>query len=503
MSQASITLDPERQIGAISPLLFGGFAEHMGRCIYGGVYDPGSPHADARGFRRDVLAALKELNFRIIRYPGGNFLSGYHWQDGVGPRAQRPRRRELAWHSIETNQFGTNEFIDLCHDLGTLPMLGVNFGTGTIEEAATLVEYCNAPAGTVYSDLRAAHGYRDPHGVRYWCLGNEMDGPWQIGHLEAHEYGRKALEAAKLMKWHDPSILLTLCGSSSSGMATYPEWDRVALELCYEQVDFHSMHYYANNRADDTASFLALSAEFETYVDTLAATLRYVKAKRRSKRDVFLSWDEWNVWYKDMTMDGSWTEAPHLIEEVYNLEDALVVAQWLSVFLRKCDVLKIACLAQIVNIIAPILTTTDAMVKQTIFYPLMLFSRLASGQSLDVLVKSPLYATKQFGDMPLLDVSASFDPATERGAAFIVNRDQRYPLTVDLHWRGAFPVQVMTIHQISGDDPKAANTFAAPNTILPRQVGAITLDSGQGAQQGTLQLPPLSFTTVELRTTPR
>jgi len=227
---ARVFIDTNRIIGEISPLLVGGFAEHLGRCVYGGIYDPGSPQADERGFRRDVLAVLSEIGFTIMRYPGGNFLSGYHWLDGVGPLQQRPRRRDLAWQTIETNQFGTNEFIEFCREIKALPMLGVNLGSGTIDEAASLVEYCNAPAGSKYADLRVAHGYREPYGVQYWCLGNEMDGRWQIGHLEAEDYAKKAREAAKLMKWHDPSIKLTLCGSSSPSMATYPEWDRVALE---------------------------------------------------------------------------------------------------------------------------------------------------------------------------------------------------------------------------------------------------------------------------------
>jgi alpha-N-arabinofuranosidase len=362
---ARIAIDEERVIGRISPLLFGGFIEHMGRCVYQGIFDPGSALADEHGLRTDVVAALRELNPRIIRYPGGNFLSGYHWRDGVGPVAQRPRRRELAWQSIETNHFGTHEFITLCRMLGAEPMLGVNLGTGTIEEAGAYVEYCNAPAGTLEADRRVANGAPEPFGVRYWCLGNEMDGPWQIGHMDATAYAVKAREAAKLMKWHDPSIRLTLCGSSSSHMPTYPEWDRIALEICWEYVDYLSLHFYAGNRDDDTDSYLALARQFEDHLDALAGTLRYVKAKLRSRHDVYLSWDEWNVWYKDQTMQGGWQEAPHLIEEVYNLEDALVVAQWLNVFLRRCDVLKMACLAQLVNVIAPILTPDKARARSS------------------------------------------------------------------------------------------------------------------------------------------
>ncbi len=496
-SKARIYVDTNRAISAISPLVFSGFAEHMGRAIYEGIYEPASPHADERGLRKDVLAALKELNFRSMRYPGGNFLSGYRWLDGVGPREERPRRRDLAWQSIETNQFGTNEFIEFCKDINTEPMLAVNMGTGTIQEAADLVEYCNAPVGTKFADLRAAHGYRDPHGVKYWCLGNEMDGPWQIGHLEADEYGAKAREAAKMMRWHDPSIQLVLCGSSNSNMPTYPEWDRVALEFCWDQVDYHSMHYYAHNHDNDTASYLAYSAEFESFVDTLTGVLRYVKAKKRSKHDVYLTWDEWNVWYKARGPEhtqGDWTEAPHLIEEVYNLEDALVVAQWMNVFLRKSDVIKIACLAQIVNVIAPILTTRDALLKQSIYYPFMLFSRLAAGQALDVEVKAPMYETARFGDMPLLDVSASYDEENNTGAIFIVNRSQTDSLPADLIWQDRAPQSIRSVYQLTGTDPKAANSFDNPNQVMAAQVEAPTLSDNTA----TLMLPPLSFTAIEL-----
>jgi len=495
--RAQIYLDTNRTISPISPLLFSGFAEHMGRCIYEGVYDPQSPHADENGFRKDVLAALRELNFRSMRYPGGNFLSGYDWMDGIGPKDQRPRRRDLAWQSIETNQFGTDEFMTFCKAINTEPMLGVNMGTGTIQDAANLVEYCNAPTGTKFADLRASYASEGPYGVKYWCLGNEMDGPWQIGHLEAQNYGEKAREAAKMMRLHDPSIELVLCGSSGPGMATYPEWDRVALELCWEHVNYHSMHYYATNYEDDTASFLALSAELEAFVDTLSGVLRYVKAQNRSKHDVYLSWDEWNIWYKARSqeeMRGSWTEAPHLIEEVYNLEDALVVAQWLSVFLRKCDVLKIACIAQIVNIIAPILTTRDAMLKQSIYYPLMLFSKLASGVALDAAVKSPMYATNKFGDMPLLDVSASYDEATGKQAVFVVNRSLNESVTLDVVWQDRAPKSVQAAHQLSGTDPKMSNSYEQPNRVVAAPIDAPAIEDGTA----TMVLPPLSFTVLDV-----
>jgi len=496
--KATILLDTNRVISPISPLLFSGFAEHLGRCIYEGIYDPGSPHSDQRGFRTDVIAALRELNFRTIRYPGCKFVSGYRWLDGVGPREKRPRRRELAWQTTETNQFGTNEFIEYCQEIGADPMLAVNMGTGTIQDAANLVEYCNAPIGSQYADLRNAHGYREPHNVKYWCLGNEMDGHWQIGHLDAVEYGKKAREAAKMMRWQDSSIELTLCGSSSHHMATFPDWDRIALELCWDQVDYHSMHYYAGNETNDTGSFLALSTEFESYTDTLEGILRYVKARNRSRHDVYLSWDEWNVWYRARSgtaVVGDWAESPHLLEEVYNLEDALVVAQWMNVFLRKSNILKIACLAQIVNVIAPLMTTRDAVLKQSIFYPLALFSRLASGAALDVVVKAPLYNTTRFGDVPLLDVSASYDATINTSAVFIVNRSQTESVIIDLKWQDIAPRSLVEALQVTGTDPKAANSFENPDAVAARRIVTPTLDG----KTATLVVPPLSFTAIDAK----
>jgi alpha-L-arabinofuranosidase len=493
---AQVYIDKNRILAPISPLLFGGFAEHMGRCIYEGIFDPKSAHADEHGFRKDVLDALREQAYTTIRYPGGNFLSGYNWLDGVGPKVQRPRRRELAWQSIETNQFGTNEFIDFCKVINAEPRLGVNMGTGSVQSASDLVEYCNVAGGTYWSDLRASHGYRAPHNVRYWCVGNEMDGPWQIGHLDAVAYGNKALEAAKMMKWQDPSIKTVLCGSSSDKMPTYPEWDRTALEIAWEHVDYLSMHYYAGNRENDTASFLASAVAFERFVDTLEGTLRYVKAKTRSKHDVFLSWDEWQVWYKGDPLQGNWTEAPHLAEEMYNLEDALVVAQWLNVFLRKSHVLKIACVAQIVNVISWLHTRRDELLKHPSFYVFKLVSNHAHGDTLDVHVKAPLLNTRLYDQAPILDVSASLDVETGRGALFLVNRSQTDAVTTELIWQDQQAMQIKQAWQLAGSDPKAVNTWDDPERLVARGIPAPAVTD----DRATVTLPPLSFTALITRT---
>lgn len=493
--KANVYIDANRTIAPISPLLFGGFAEHMGRCIYGGIYDPASSQADEQGLRKDVIEALRDQAYTVIRYPGGNFLSGYNWLDGVGPKAQRPRRRELAWQSIETNQFGTNEFIGFCKAINAAPMLAVNMGTGDIDSAAALVEYCNASTGTQWADLRASHGFRDPHNVRYWCVGNEMDGPWQIGHLDAVAYGNKALEAAKLMKWHDPSIKTILCGSSNDRMPTYPEWDRTALEIAWEQVDYLSMHYYAGNRENDTASYLASAVAFERFVDTLDGTLRYVKARQRSNHDVHLSWDEWQVWYKGDPVQGNWTEAPHLAEETYNLEDALVVAQWLNVFLRKSQVLKIACVAQIVNVISWLQTCPDGLLKQPSYYVFKLVSNCARGEALDVLVKAPKLETKQYDAVPALDVSASYDSQTQQGAIFLVNRSQIDSANTDIVWQDGPAIRVDEAWQLAGNDPKEVNSWEMPNRLVTKSIPVPFVDAGRT----TITLPPLSFTVLNTR----
>ena len=501
--QATVSLNTQRRIGEISPLIFGGFAEHMGRCIYEGIYDPASPLADARGFRPDVMAALKELNYRIMRYPGGNFVSGYKWTDGIGPKESRPRRRALAWRSTETNQFGPHEFMEFAREIGTEPMWAVNLGTGGIQEAADLVEYMNLPTGTYWSDQRAKNGHAEPYGVKYWCLGNEMDGPWQIGHMDAEAYADKAVEAAKLMRWTDPSIKTIACGSSNTGMPSYPEWDRTVLERAWDHIDYLSLHYYAGNPAHgqggqtepDTTSFLASSVQFESHLDTLAAAVRFTAAKRRSNKQIKLCWDEWNVWYREMGGDGGWSEAPHILEEVYNLEDALVVAQWLSTFLRRADVVEIACIAQIVNVIAPLMTRADAMFKQTIFYPLALFSKYASGVSLDALVRAPGIVTKQYGEVPAVDVSASFDEGAGEGAVFLVNRSQTDALELTLRYEDASPGEVTGAWQLSGQDPQAANSFEQPEHVTVQAIEVPRVQEGSV----TLTLPPLSFTTLTTR----
>jgi alpha-L-arabinofuranosidase len=473
--RAEIDLHTQHRIAKIDERIFGGFLEHMGRAVYQGAYDPGSSLSDEGGFRRDVLDALRPLRFSTVRYPGGNFVSAYNWRDGVGPKDQRPRRPDFAWRSIETNQFGTDEFMLWCGALGTEPMMAVNLGTAGAAEAAELLEYCNLPEGTSLADMRVQNGRREPYGVKLWCLGNEMDGPWQAGHVPAQTYAERARAASALMKGLDPSIETVVCGSSGRAMPTYPEWDRVVLEHCWDRVDYISAHRYSRNPRDDSAEFLAEGVVFDEILNTYRGLLEFVRARKRSNHRVYVSFDEWNVWYREMGMDGGWQEAPPLLEEQYNLQDALVCAQYLNAFLRHADILKIACLAQLVNVIAPVLTRPDALLIQTIYWPFLLLREAVSGDSLWAGVKAPEMSTRR-GDVPVLDVAASGDDATGSACVSIVNRSTTD--AVEAVIRVADRTVSLTGAQVLRGDPKATNTWEEPEVVRPASLEATTDDEG-------------------------
>jgi len=488
-----LTLHTQFQVGPVDPRLFGGFLEHMGRAVYEGVYEPASAQADEYGFRRDVLAALKRLGMTTLRYPGGNFASGYHWMDGIGPQAGRPTTLNLAWHSLELNHFGTGEFMQLCRLLGSSPMLTVNLGTGTPEEARNWIEYCNVEAETQYALRRSQNGREEPYGVKLWCLGNEMDGPWQLGHVPAAEYALRAQQAAKMMKDVDRSIELIACGSSGIGLPTYLEWDRTVLEVLGDEADYLSLHRYVGNPSGDTLDYLAVTNSIDRQIEEMDSVCRFVQAKHRSKKRAYLSFDEWNVWYKNMQMDGSNQSAPHLIEEVYNLEDALVVAGFLHSFIRHADVLKIANLAQLVNVIAPLQTRHDELLIQSTFYPFEMVSNRRGdplgrpGISLRPAVWGPVYEGRTNGLVPYIDSSAIL--ADDRLHVFVTNRhpSESAPLEILLADR---PITALeSAELLTGPDAKAANSFEQPDLIVSHSFEAARVRQGRVA----LELPPLSF----------
>lgn len=492
MKRTILQLHSEFQVGRVDPRIFGGFLEHMGRAVYEGVYDPGSAFADTDGCRTDVLDVLRRLKMTTMRYPGGNFASGYHWQDGIGARSKRPTVRELAWQSIEKNQFGTDEYIALCRKMGWTPMVTVNLGTGTPEEARNWVEYCNCPAGSRYADLRTANGDKQPHGVKLWCLGNEMDGPWQLGHVPADQYAIRAQQAAKMMKDTDKSIELVACGSCSTGLPTYLEWDRQVLQHMGDQTDYISLHRYEGNSDNNTPDYLAVTNSIDRQIEEMDAVCRFVQAKRRSPKRAYLCFDEWNVWYKNHQMDGEGKFAPHLIEEIYNLEDALVVAGFLNSFIRHADVLKIANLAQIVNVIAPVLTQGDRVLIQSIFYPFEMISRRREGISLRVVTNGPSYEGRTNGAVPYVDASAILD--NRQLKVFLTNRNRDEVADVTIVLADGACVSRESAEILTGPDVKASNSFETPEVIKARPFKAITIKEGQVH----CKLPPLSFAAMTL-----
>jgi len=495
-----VYIDQKRTLADLDPNVFGSFLEHLGRAIYEGIYDPGSKLADSNGFRKDVTDEIRKIGVPMVRYPGGNFVSGYNWLDGVGPKQDRPVVLDKAWTSLNSNQFGTNEFMAWCKMAGTQPLMGLNLGTGTSEQAAALVEYCNIDKGTKWSDLRRKHGFADSYRVSHWCLGNEMDGPWQIGHMTASEYGMKAADAARQMRYVDPSLKLIACGSSGIFMPTYLEWDREVLENCYDYVDGLSLHrYFGNTQAEtggDSSKFMAMNLSMDQQIAETVAVCDMVQGHKRSRKKLWLSFDEWNVWYRARSGDavnGHEKQAPHLLEEVYNLEDALLVGGLVNTLLRNANRVKIGCLAQLVNVIAPIMTNSDGFYRQTIFYPYSWALQYAKGRVLDVLVESPTYPVAEMGDVPYLDVAGTLDPQSGKTAVFIFNRDLAKAHDVEINWQGAAPARVLTSAVLTGSDLKAVNSFETPQRVAPQTLAKPSSSAGKTK----IEVPPRSYTLLQ------
>ncbi len=500
---ARIKIDIDRTIGEVNPLIYGNFVEHLGRCVYGGIYDPDSPLSDENGFRKDVFEAVQGLNVSITRYPGGNFVSNYHWKDGVGPKEDRPSRMELAWNRLESNHFGTNEFMDYAKMMGTEPYFAVNMGTGTIEEAQQWVEYTNVKEGPYYAELRKQHGYPEPHNIKYWSLGNEMDGFWQMGHLNAEDYSKKAREAAKLMRLTDPTIKLIAAGSSNMRPGSNPmEWNRVILDELKDVVDYIALHMYVGNPDDNYYNFQStpLVLEQRTHLVKGLIDEAMTRSNRGDRDPIYIAWDEYNIWYRwrsSETMSGT-----RALEERYNLEDALVIAGFLNAFIRNADIVKMANMAQLVNVIAPIFAEKDGMFKQTIYYPLQLFAQNVNGTSLDVFVDCDKYDTDRFflglgesqaqlEDVPYLDVSATYK---ENGEVFIcvVNRHKDEAITTDIISQTGLFEGEFEVYEVNGPDVKAENDFGKTTveTVKKTNVKA-------GGAKITHSFPAHSFTMLK------
>jgi alpha-N-arabinofuranosidase len=499
MLRARIVLDRSFVKSSIDERLFGSFIEHLGRAVYGGIYEPGHPKSDEEGFRTDVLDLVRELQVSLIRYPGGNYVSAFNWEDSVGPLEQRPRRLDLAWRSLEPNLVGLNEFARWAKKAGSEVMIALNLGTRGIDSARNLVEYCNHPGGSYWSDLRRSHGMPEPHGFKVWCLGNEMDGPWQVGYKTADEYGRLASEVGKALKLFDPSLELVACGSSSMGMPTFPQWEATVLEHCYETVDYISLHNYFKNPDDDLETFLAESLDMDSFIRTIIGTVDFVKAKKRSKKVVNLSFDEWNVWFHSSQADqilDPWTVGPRLLEDVYTFEDALVVGCCLITLLRHADRVRIACLAQLVNTIAPIMTEDRGPAwRQTIFYPFLHVSRFGRGEVLETLIQSPVYQNKRHGEVPYLEAVATWNNDAGELSIFAVNRNKEEELLLEGGLAGFGHWDLVEHLLLVHEDPKATNTKENPSRVVPRR----TERSGTGNKSLEVVLPKLSWNVIRLR----
>lgn len=457
--QGKLTIDPSNQIAKVDDRLYSSLIEHLGRAVYEGLYDPDSPQADKDGIRQDVVKAVKDLNIDLVRYPGGNFVSGFNWEDSVGPKDQRPTRLDLAWRSIETNQFGLHEFMKWTKQTGTRPDMAVNLGSRGIDAARNLIEYCNFPGGTYWSDLRKKNGAKEPFNIKTWCLGNEMDGDWQIGHKTAAEYGRLAHETAKVMRLVDPDIDLVVSGSSTREMATFGSWEETVLDHTYDDVDFLSLHRYYDNEENDLHNFLAKSVDFDEFISGIVAVCDAVKARKHSDKTLNLALDEWNVWYHSHKQDDEtapWQQAPHLLEDHYNFEDALMVGTMLITLLKHADRVKIAYLAQLVNVIAPIMTTKQGIWLQSIFFPFMQVSKYGRGIALTPQQTADTYDSKDFKDVPYLDSMAVYNPDQNEVVIFAENKgEQAMDFTTTLNGFNVDHLEAAT--QFCGYDIKQTN----------------------------------------------
>ena len=498
MKKATIAFSRDKVVGPIRRRLFGSFVEHLGRGVYGGIYEPGHPTANHDGFRQDVIDLVHELGVTTLRYPGGNFVSGYNWEDGIGPKEDRPVRLDLAWQMLETNQIGTDEFARFCQLTDTEFMMAVNLGTRGIAEALQLLEYTNHPSGTALTDQRTANGYPNPHNIRMWCLGNEMDGDWQIGFLDPDSYGHLAARTARAMRNIDPTLELVAVGSSYSGMPLFGEWDRIVLEHSLDYVDMISCHAYYRESNGDLGSFLASSTDMAHVIDTIVGVIDDVKQRRGSDRDVNISFDEWNVWYAGDDPNPErelWTLAGKALEDIYSVADAVVVGSLIITLLKHAGRVVAASLAQLVNVIAPIMTETSGPAwRQSTFYPFATSSRLARGVSLHGTIDVEEYDTSKYGRVPLLDGVATHDEDSQSVAVFLVNRSETETIQATVELTDLPVTSILEAESLFDANPYARNTVDDQTRVVPRTNATAALVDGVL----TIDLPPTSWTSVAL-----
>lgn len=501
--KATVTAHKEYTVADIDERVYGAFLEHLGRAIYTGIYEPEHPTADENGMRGDVADLVKALDIPMVRYPGGNFVSAYNWEDGIGPKEDRPTRLDLAWHTSDSNQVGIHEFADWCETVGTDMMLAVNLGSRGLDAARNFVEYVNHPGGSYWSDLRIKNGRKEPWNTKLWCLGNEMDGPWQVGHKSAEEYGHLANETAKALRAFDKNLELIVCGSSHADMPTYPQWEATVLEATYDQVDYISLHMYFRNPEKNTANFLSLAEKLDNYIGTVAGVIQYVKGKKRSKKDVYISFDEWNVWYHSNEQDKAilegnegWPHAPALLEDAYNFEDVLQVGCTLNTFIRRADVVKIACIAQLVNVIAPIMTEPNGRAwRQTIYYPYLFASLYGRGTALNLAVSCPSYNSDIAQNVKYLDISGVHNEEAGTLTFFAVNRHGSETVDAEISLEGFGSATIIDHQVIAHNDLEAVNTADNPNNVVPVPGNGLQV----AGDKLSIALAPYSYQMIRLK----
>jgi len=489
-NSTTLSLHAKHTISKVDPRIFGGFLEHMGRAVYDGVVD-----RDTAQPKPAVLDVLKPLQMPVMRWPGGNFVSDYHWENGIGPVTDRPVLRELAWDALEPNTFGTDEFLAMCKEMDWEPMMSCNLGTGTPEEARNWLEYCNAPVGSKYADMRAANGHPEPYGTKLWCLGNEMDGSWQIGHTPVEGYVARALNAALMMKRTDKSVEFVAAGTCVETLPTNVEWDMAVLKGLGDLADYLSVHRYVGNADDNTAEFLAVTNMVDRQIETMdAVCIAAAGRKRETKKRAYLCFDEWNIWYRSgyEIADAAprWEVGCPRIEEVYNLEDVIVAAGFLNSFIRHADSVKIANIAQIVNVIAPVLTRGDEILIQSIYWPFEMMTKRREGDALAIQLDGPTFDGERNGPATIIDSSVILGDGVLHVFASNRSLDAEHELKIDL--AGATIQSLRDGEIVTGTDPKAANSFENPNVVTKESFTAATIENGVA----TVTLPALSFTAM-------
>ena len=498
MAKAKIVADRHFEISEIDERVYGSFAEHMGRCIYGGIYEPGSPFADENGFRKDVIELVKELGVTIVRYPGGNFLSGYDWKDGIGAKQNRPARLDLAWHGLETNQFGLDEFMSWAHKTEIEPMMGVNLGTNGLKEALDLIEYTNVDAKSKWAQERVKNGNPEPYDIKVWCLGNEMDGPWQLGHKNAEDYATLAADVARGMRQIGEDLQLVACGSSNRSMPTFGAWEETVLEKTYDLVDHISLHTYYEDLGD-TQEFLIISTDLDYMINEICNVADAVKAKLRSNKTITLSLDEWNVWnlskFQAMERPKEWLPAQRVIEDEYTFKDAVVLGNLLISILRRSDRVKMACIAQLVNVIAPIRAETDqAAWRQTTFFPFAYTSRFGRGKTLITRVEAPAIKSSRFGDVDAIDAITTYDEKSNKVAIFVVNRSLTETIDTEILLSGFKNLKIEDQVTMASTDWMATNNASNPTRVEPSVAKSATVSTNSIQ----VKLAPVSWQVIHL-----